>query len=110
MSLADDVVREVAGGPEARVLGRGDRAGVAEELRDKGTLGILAPRLDCDFDTRQVAAGLRDEVCRIRIDIAGDPDKVEVGARIAVDRGVDVRRRDLEERREPVLVELHETH
>jgi hypothetical protein len=100
--LADQVVRQVALGLECLdLLGR-DRTGVAEDLRQERALGVLAARLDDDLDAGQFEPRLRDEVRGLLRDVLGDADEVESRARIAVDRGVDVRDGRADERGEAV--------
>ena len=79
-------------------LVRADRARVAEQLGDERTFGILAPRLDHDLDAGERVTGLRDQARgRIR-DVGRDPDEIEPGSGVAVDRAVDVGRIHLQER------------
>ena len=100
--LAEEVVREVAERLElGQLIGR-DGAGVAEDLREQRAVGVLPARLDGDLHAGQLETGLGDQPSGVLVDVARDPDEVEVGARVPVDRGVDLGDVHAEQGRQPL--------
>jgi hypothetical protein len=79
----------------------GDRPGVAENLREERAVRVLATGLDRDFHARQLEARLRDQARGLLGHVRGDPDGVVAGARVAVDRGIDVELRHAGQRGQP---------
>jgi hypothetical protein len=71
-------------------------------VRGQRSVHVLASGLDVDLHAGQIVRGLRDEPRRLLVDITRDPDEIERRPRIAIDRGVDVRRGHMEERRKTV--------
>ena len=67
-----------------------------------GPYGVLATGFHGDLDTRQVEVGLGDQQRRLLVDVTGDPDEVEVGPGVRVDRGVDLGGVDVEQGGQPL--------
>ncbi len=57
----------------------------------------MAPRLDDHLDARQVGRRLGDQPRGLLVDVTRDPREIERRARVAIDRGVDVGRRQMQQ-------------
>ena len=99
--LADEVVRLIA-----LVLDRLqrvgiDRAGIPDDLRHQRPVDVVPLRFDRDLDPGEREPLLGDDVGRLDRDVLGDPDEIEPGPGVAVDRDVDLRLLDPEQGGQP---------
>ena len=99
--LVDEVERAVVGKREQLELILRDWAGISQDLRQERASRVLTAGLDDDFDARQLEPGFRNQVGRFLWHVLGDPDEVEAGTRVAVDRRVDISGRRAGKARQP---------